>query len=319
MDGDGRTLHPQVAGMLKAAQEAGVTPPHNLTVEAARRQHRDTAARRDADRTPVGPIEDFSIDAPGRKIPVRLYHPPQASGAAPPLLVFFHGGGHVIGSLDTHDQLVRNLVALSGCVALSVDYRLAPENPFPAGVDDAEFAVRWAAENGDRLGADAGRLAVGGDSSGGNLAAAVCLRLHASGGPAACFQLLIYPVVDWTFRADSYRRYASGFGILETETMRWFRAHYFRREADWTDRDASPIFADDLSGLPPALVLLAECDVLHDEGRDYAGRLEAAGVPVELETCPGMVHGFVGQAAVLDGAVAAQRRCAEALRRAFAR
>ena len=201
---------------------------------------------------------------------------------------------------------------------MSVDYRLAPEHKFPAAAEDAFAAVRWCAAHGAEIGADPRRIAVGGDSAGGNLAAVAALMARDAGGPAMRLQVLVYPVADYACDTESYRTYATGYGMLEAQSMRWFRDQYLRGEADRLDWRAAPLRAADLSGVAPALVLTAQCDVLHDEGEAYAQRLRAAGVEVEHRDCEGMIHGFFTMAPAIDGAVRAQALACDALKRAFA-
>ncbi len=216
------------------------------------------------------------------------------------MLVYFHGGGWVVGDLDTHDAPCRLLARAAGVRVLSVDYRLAPEHRFPAAADDALAAFRWAVEHAAELGADPRRIAVGGDSAGGNVSASTALQAARDGGPAPAFQLLIYPVTDNAAPSDpatqtgSYRMFADGF-FLTAEQMRWYRAHYFGAAEATAARDvrASPLLADDLSGLAPAHVVTAGFDPLRDEGEAYAARLREAGVRTTLRRHPGLIHGFV--------------------------
>jgi acetyl esterase len=223
----------------------------------------------------------------------------------------------VIGSLDTHDAIARNLCAGAQCTVASVDYRMGPEHRFPAAVDDAVAAAGWLAANAAELGADPERVAVGGDSAGGNLAACVALAARDTAGPRLCYQLLVYPLVDYRCDSASYETYATGYGVLEARTMAWFRDHYLGSAADAEDWRASPLLAENHAGLPPALVITAECDVLHDEGVAYARALAGAGNAVEHIEASGMIHGFFGLAPMISGAVVAQAQAVEALRRAF--
>lgn len=240
----------------------------------------------------VASVEDRAIPGPGGDIPVRIYRP-VATGASG-CLVFFHGGGFVLGDLETHDHLCRELANRSGGVVVAVDYRLAPEHRHPAAVDDSWAALRWVVAEAGSLGIDPRAIAVGGDSAGGNLAAVVARRARDAGGPDLCFQLLVYPVTDlhdmgsW----DSRRRNGEGYA-LSSGLMDWFHGHYLGPDGPTPgDVDVSPILVDDVAGLPSAHVVLAEFDPLHDEGRAYAERLAAAGVAVELIDYPGAVHIF---------------------------
>lgn len=311
-------LHPQVVTLLERMAAADLKPIVELTAAQARAQFDALAAARDSERTPVGAIEEIGIPGPAGEITVRLYRPGDAPADNLPLLVFFHGGGHVIGSLDSHDEVARVLCAGAGCLVASVDYRLAPEHKFPAAIDDAFVATRWLAANAGTLGADAARIAVGGDSAGANLAAVVALMARDAGEPALVAQHLVYPVADYACQSASYRAYAAGYGPVTEAGMRWFQGHYLRGPDDVDDWRASPLRAPDLSGLPPALVITAECDVLHDEGVALAEAMAAAGTPVEHVDWPGMIHGFFSFAPFLDEGKAAQRLACERLRTIFA-
>ena len=212
-------------------------------------------------------------------------------------MVWFHGGGWVIGSIDTHDSVGRRLAAGAGCIVVSVGYRLAPEHRYPAAVEDAWSATAWLAANAGAWGGDTTRLAVGGDSAGGNLAAVVALRARASGLVLAA-QQLVYPVTDCDFETASYRRNSTGMGLTEA-AMRWYWDHYVPDPQRRKEPDASPLRALDLAGVAPALVVVCDLDPLHDEGVAYARKLEAAGVPVRLSVYEGMIHGFIRMAAVM--------------------
>lgn len=281
-------MNPQVEALL--AMFAQMPPVDYATITAP-------ALRETADQPmQMGPppavarVEDLTLDLPGRSIPARLYIP-EGAGDNPPLVLFYHGGGWVIGTIDTHDGTARALARASGAAVLSVGYRLAPEAPFPAPLDDCHDALVWAKDNAARLGVDASRLAVAGDSAGGNLAAAVAIRARDGGGPALRHQLLLYPVTDNDFTNASYAENGGGHAFLTTDMMRWFWRQYIGDAAVAPDLAAVLRHAD-LSRLPPATVLTAQFDPLRDEGTAYAARLEAAGVPVEAETAPGMIHGF---------------------------
>jgi acetyl esterase len=236
--------------------------------------------------------EDLLLPGPAGTLPARLYRPAGAA-AGLPMLVFFHGGGFVFGSLDSHyDGLCRALCGEAGALVLSVDYRLAPEHKFPAATLDCAAAMRWAAEQAPRLGADPRRLVVAGGSAGGNLAAVTALRLREEGGPKLAGQLLIYPVIDLPAPSPSYRDFAAGYH-LTAEDMAWFWQQYLDDPADGAHPYAAPLRAASLAGLPPAHVLTAEYDPLRDEGEAYAARLRAAGVAVEQVREAGMIHGFL--------------------------
>ncbi len=259
-------------------------------------------------------VEDRVIPGPAGEIPVRVYKPELERPL--PTLVFFHGGGWVIGSLDSHDGTCRELARKVACAVVSVDYRLAPEHPYPSAAEDCYAATCWVSEHGTELGVDSSRLAIGGDSAGGNLAAVVAQMARDRGGAALAFQLLIYPVTDSDFSRASYQENAEGY-LLETAAMRWFWDHYVPDPAQRREPYCAPLRAADLSGLPPALVLTAELDPLRDEGEAYGRRLAAAGVPVTVTRYAGMIHGFFGMGMLVEGARQAVAQASEALRLAF--
>ena len=266
----------------------------------------------------VASVEDRAIPGAQGTTPVRIYQPAGVAADAGPLavLVYFHGGGFVLCDLDTHDGTCRALANAAGCVVVSVDYRLAPEHPFPAAPEDCYSATRWVADNAASIGADPTRVAVGGDSAGGNLAAAVTLMARERSGPALVHQLLIYPVMDHNFDTTSYGDNAEGY-FLTRDMMKWFWGHYLEKQDDGRNELASPLRADDLASLPPATVMTAEFDPLRDEGEAYAARLSAAGVATELTRYDGLFHGFFGMSAAIDKAREAVDRAASDLRRSF--
>ena len=234
------------------------------------------------------------IDGPA-PIPARHYEPLEPGGPHP-LLVYYHGGGFLYGDLDTHDNVCRILCRHAGAHVLAVDYRLSPEHPFPAAVEDARAALRWAYVNAERLGADPSRIGVGGDSAGGNLAAVTSQLAANDGGPAPVLQLLIYPVTDFTIRRRSRELFGDGF-LLTNAEMDWFEANYLGPGSPQaSDPRASPLLATDLSGLPPAFVVTAAFDPLRDEGEAYARALQDAGTPATLRRFPGFIHGFINAA-----------------------
>jgi acetyl esterase len=291
-------LDPQAQVLLDQMAALGLAPLDTLSAEDARRQSEmRRAAAPPGD--PVHQVENGTIPGPSGEIPVRIYRP-EGDGLLP-ALVYFHGGGWVLGNLDSHDATCRSLTNGAQCVVISVDYRLAPEHKFPAAVDDAYIATQWVAENAGSLGIDPGRIAVGGDSAGGNLAAAVTLLAKERSGPAIAYQVLIYPVTNYSFDTASYETNAEGY-MLTKRSMVWFWNHYLADPADGQNPCASPLKAADLSGLPPAMVITAEFDPLRDEGAAYAERLRQAGVPVVYADYPGMIHGFFGMALMLDTA-----------------
>lgn len=283
-------------------------------VEARRRF--ESVRRPQDDPTPVAGVVDELIDGPGGPLPLRVYHPVGVS-SHPPLLLFLHGGGFVLGGLESHDEIVRSLVDAVGAVAVAVDYRLAPENPYPAALDDAWAALQWAARRAGELGADPHRIVVAGDSAGGNLAAAVAIRARDLGGPPLAAQLLLYPMLDRGCDTASYTENATGY-YLGRSHLEWFWRQYLPGPADGTDPQACPARTADLTGLPPAIVVTAELDPLRDEGEAYAARLDAAGVAVWSRRYDGMFHGFLGFARTLAVALAAQREVTDRLRAVLA-
>ena len=310
------TLHPQIVQVLEAMAKAELRPIEAMTPPEARAQMEATARARQAEPLPVAKVEERLIPGPAGEIRLRLYWP-NAAGPVP-VIVYYHGGGHVIGSLDTHDFIARNLCAGAGALLVSVDYRMGPEHKFPAAVDDCFAALQWVHANAASLGADPGRIGVHGDSAGANLAAVVALIARDAGGPRLRLQSLVYPVGDYTLSGASYRKYAQGCGMLTPDAMAWFARHYLRSPADAEDWRASPLKAPSHAGVAPAIVVVAECDVLHDDGESYAEALRRAGVPVEYREYPGMIHGFLGMVPVVDDAMNAQRQVWAAFKRAFA-
>lgn len=265
---------------------------------------------------PIGKAVDTVAKGPAGDIPIRNYSPVGAGSAALPTLIYYHGGGYVIGNLDTHDGLCRMMANESGMRVIAVDYRLAPEHRFPAAVEDACAALEWIETHVSDLGVDTNRLAVGGDSAGGGLAAAVAQWAKARGGPKLAFQMLLFPVTQIGGETRSMRENAEGY-FLEKQTLDWFFEHYLETGADKSDLRMSPLLAKDVSGLPPAYLMTAEYDPLHDEGIAYADRLRAVGVPVTVADYPGLVHDFVYLQAVLPQAGEALRRACAALRGAL--
>ncbi|MSP67859.1 MAG: alpha/beta hydrolase [Alphaproteobacteria bacterium] len=260
-------------------------------------------------------VRQFTVPTPSAPIPVRLYRPQGAVGDALPLVVYFHGGGWVIGDLDTHDAVCRGVADAFGGLILSVEYRKAPEAPFPAAVEDCWAATRWAAAHAAAIGADAARLAVGGDSAGGNLAAVVCQLAKTAGAPRIRFQSLVYPAVDMTMGFPSVKAMGQDYNLTEA-LMVWFIDQYLGT-ADRRDPRASPLFAADLSGLPPAQILTARFDPLHDEGKAYAEALRGAGVRVAYHCYEDMIHAFVNMPGFIDAGREAHTRVGLALREAL--
>jgi acetyl esterase len=307
------SLHPQVAALLERVARSPLPPYHTVPAFVARRIYRDTRAAL----SPRAPeIAEVRLQVFNNAVAVRSYRP--VRDEVLPALVFFHGGGWTIGDLDTHDVVCRQLALGARCAVFSVDYRLAPEHPFPAAVDDCFFATRFVFENAKTLGVDPQRIAVGGDSAGGNLAAVVALMARDAGGPPLAYQLLIYPATDQRCQFASHERNGEGY-LLTKDGIRFFRGGYLPNETDRTDWRASPLLAASHAGLPPALVLTAGYDPLLDEGRAYAERLAKAGIDVSYREFSDMVHGFVLFGGAVDAANAALAECCERLRGAFER
>jgi acetyl esterase len=312
-------LDPQARALIDLMAQRGVPPVHTLAVDEARRLYRERRGFTQPEPPAVGEVRDLAAPGPHGAIPLRLVRPASVPDTRPlPLLVYFHGGGWTIGDLDTHDVLCRTLCAGAGIAVLSVDYRLAPEHRFPAAVDDAVASTRFARVQAGSLGVDPARIAVGGDSAGGNLAAVVGLALRDAGEPVPAFQLLIYPATDMRAVAPSHESNAQGY-LLTRDSVEYYRGHYMADPADWPDWRASPLLAADHAHLPPALVLTAGFDPLRDEGRQYADALSGAGVPTQLVCFERQVHGFVTMGRVIDEANTALDLCASALRRALGR
>jgi acetyl esterase len=306
-------VHPQVAALLEAAARSSLPTLDKVSPFVARRFYTDRCKAVMPKK--VAEAQVRLLLTPGG-IAIRAYRP---AGAAKtevlPALVFFHGGGWTIGDLDTHDVLCRELANGARCEVFSVEYRLAPESPFPAAVDDCIAATQFVSTY-----SKSGRIAVGGDSAGGNLAAVVALHARdewqTRGGPSLCFQLLIYPATDQNLETESLQRNGEGY-LLTRPLMEKFRANYLPRPADYADWRASPALAKSFAGLPPAFVLTAGFDPLLDEGRQYVERLARAGVEVAYRDYPDMIHGFILMGGALDSANAAVADCCAALRRAF--
>ncbi|HEX7436439.1 MAG TPA: alpha/beta hydrolase [Caldimonas sp.] len=315
-------LHPQSRALLTLIEERGFPPTHTLTPTEARAFYRERRAFTQPEPPQVGSVRELQAEGPHGPIPMRLYLPlaaPDGDAAARgalPVLVYFHGGGWVIGDLDTHDTLCRELTNGSGCAVVAVDYRMGPEHRFPAAVDDCIAATRWLRREASALGLDPKRIAVGGDSAGGNLAAVVSIAAREAGDPALAFQLLIYPATDMRRTAPSHTTNGEGY-LLTRDTIGYFHDHYIddvRHDLDWR---ASPLLHADLSKLPPALVLTAGYDPLRDEGMAYAAQLTKAGNRVTYVCFERQIHGFITMGRVLDEANAAVSMCVAELRRAL--
>ncbi len=312
-------LHPQVRALLDLMIERKVPPTHTLEPTVARGVYRERRIVTQPAPQAVAEVRDLTADGPLGAVPLRLYRPTASDerAAGSPVLVYFHGGGWVIGDLDTHDTLCRELANLAGIVVVAVDYRMGPEHRFPAAYDDAFAATRWVATHADEIGIDAARLAVGGDSAGGNLAAAVCIGARDASPPLPiAFQLLIYPATDMRCLHASHVTNGQGY-LLIRDTIRYFHDHYIDDPKHDTDWRASPLLASDLSRLPPALVVTAGFDPLRDEGLDYADALAGAGARVGYVCFERQIHGFLPMGKVLDEAATAVALCAAELRRAL--
>lgn len=306
-------LDPQVALLIQA--EATTPEMNTLSVEDARKLIQTALAATAGEKEHIKNIEDRRIPGPEGSIPIRIYTP---EGEVPfPVLIFFHGGGWVLCNLDTHDSICRSLANLAGCIVVSVDYRLAPEHKYPAAVEDCYAATCWVAENAAAIGGDPMRIAVGGDSAGGNLTAVVTLKARDEDGPSIIFQLLVYPVTDYYLPGTaSYIENQEGY-LLTRKDMIWYFDHYLSSQDEAQDPHVSPLKAPDLSNLPPAMVITAEFDLLRDEGEAYALRLQEAGVPVILKRYNGLIHGLFGKDDGIEQAIQAQIDAANALHEAF--
>ncbi len=306
-----RELDPQVQAFVEEVAKLGYGPIHEMTTEEARASHDDIADRFGGGTEPIGQIEDSEIEGPAGKLPVRIYTP---EGDGPfPILVYFHGGGWTVGNCTSSDPFVQRLSNRAGCVAVSVEYRLAPEHPFPAATEDAYSAIQWVADNADRICGNEQQIAVGGDAAGGTLAAVVSLMARDRGGPSLAYQLLYYAAFDLSScDTDSYREDPEAEKLME-----WALSRYLPNVQDRLGPYASPLLASDLTGLPPALVLTCEFDFVRDEGEAYARRLEEAGVSVKHSRYEGMIHGFLGLYGAIDRVEDAIAESAAELRVAF--
>jgi len=306
-------LDPQLQAMRDQRERDNVPPLYAMSLADARAADLASIRAGGGEPEPVYEVNDFSIAGPGGELPLRVYRP--AIQRPLPALLYFFGGGWVLGTIDTADGVSRSLANSCGALVVVPGYRLAPEHPFPAAIDDCYAAVRWVAGHADEIGADPARLAVGGDSAGGNLAAGVALRARA-GGPALVGQLLVYPNTDQLADDQSMRAADDPF-LFNRRSVAWYRDHYLADSADAASPLASPLRAGSLAGLPPALVITAEYDPLRDQGEAYARRLADEGVPAELSRYPGMAHGFFTMAGTVDASRAAIAQAASRLRAWF--
>ena len=306
-------LDPQIVKVMESVAALGLPPANTVSPDEARANARN---RPRAPGPEVAKVENRNIPSTDGEVPVRIYTP---EGNGPfPILAWYHGGGWVVGDLESADATARDLCVGGECVVVSVDYRLAPDAKFPGPANDCWAATTWAVENAVSINGDASRLAVGGDSAGGNIAAAMCLMAADQGGPEIALQLLIYPVTDVDFTTVSYDDNAEGYGLTKV-TMEWYWDHYLESMADASNPYAAPLQAKSLAGQPPALVITAEYDPLRDEGEAYAKRLSEAGVATTATRYDGVIHGFFNMNAVVDKSQQAVDEASAALRNAFAR
>ena len=309
-------VDPQMQGVLERVAKSALPPFYTVSADEARRIYKDTRAVLSPPVPEVGEVRDIAASGPAGPIPLRLYRGlGTAAGTPLPLLAYFHGGGWTVGDLDTHDIICRTLANNARCAVIAVDYRMGPEHKFPAAVDDCIAATRWVAAEAPALGVDASRIAVGGDSAGGNLAAVVAITLRDAGGPPLVFQALAYPATDQRMDTASHAKFGDGY-LLTRNNMLWFRDNYLDSR-DYDDWRASPLRAADLARLPPAHIITAGYDPLLDEGRASSDRLVAAGVPVLYECFEGMAHGFLTMGGVVAAANHALYRLGQSLAQAF--
>ncbi|KUI25890.1 esterase [Mycobacterium sp. IS-1496] len=301
-------LDPQIARMIEAL-DSGFPPVHTMTGAQARATIRSRFVAA-ADPEPVACVEDRGVERAGGPIPVRIYRPAGAPVGSLPVLVYAHGGGFVFCDLDSHDGLCRSIANQIGAVVVSVAYRLAPEHPWPAAAEDVYAVTRWVSENCAALGADPGRIAVGGDSAGGNLAAVTALMARDRGGPALTAQVLVYPMITPDFSTESYRLFGAGY-YNPADALRWYWDQYVPDESDRTDPYVSPLHAD-LRGLPPAVVVIAGHDPLRDEGLRFGGALAEAGVPTVVRRFDGGIHGFMTMPSLEIAQAARAQLCRDA-------
>ena len=307
-------LDPQAAALIALMADKKVPPTHTLTPAEARRAYLERRSYSQPEPPAVAEVRALATED---GVPLRLYRPAASAAASVlPVLVYFHGGGWTMGDLDTHDVLCRQLCNGAGVAVVAVDYRMGPEHRFPAAVDDCIQATRWVRSQAAALGVNATRVAVGGDSAGGNLAAVVALALRDAGDAPLAHQLLIYPATDMRGVAPSHQRNGQGY-VLTADTIAYFRGHYIADPAQWADWRASPLLASDHTRLPPALVLTAGYDPLVDEGRQYADALSAAGNRVQFVCFERQIHGFLPMGRVLDEARTAVALCCAVLREAL--
>jgi acetyl esterase len=313
---DGRTLDGRTQWLLKLLARSGQPPVEKTAVVDARMAYDAFMIEMGGRPAPIGEMVDRTIAGPAGQLRLRIYRPARTVARLLPAILFFHGGGWVMGSLEGYDLVSRYLCARAGCVVVVVDYRLAPEHKFPAAIDDAVAAYRWLATDATGLGVDPARIVIAGDSAGGNVAAVAAQLVRGEPRPP-CLQWLIYPATDFSADSGSYRSCGDGF-LLTRAAVEWFRGHYLTGPADIDDPRASPLKAPDLSGLPPALVYTAGLDPLRDQGQAYAGRLAAAGVKTIHREFDSLIHGFVGLRGTVQAAARAMDDMVAGLRHELA-
>lgn len=304
------SLHPQAAAFLAVWNRVNTAPLETTPVEVTRKSLMAGIGPL-KDCPELARIETLSIDGPDGPLRIRIYQP--HGGTPQPVCLYFHGGGWVLNSIDTHDDLARRLADAGGCIVISVDYRLAPEHKYPSAVKDAWSALEWTVRQGGKYGMDASRIAVCGDSAGANLAAVLCLLTRDRNGPPIRSQVLAYPITDCDFERFSYQTNAEGYFLTRSQ-MQWFWEQYVSTPQQMREPYASPLLADSLAGLPPAVVLTAEYDPLRDEGEAYGTALAAAGIPATLVRYPGMIHGFLKRVESFDDARSAIQLIGKELR-----
>jgi acetyl esterase len=308
-------LDPQVAAVLENIRLAGNPEYWQMSPAQARDWHNRKSGILDVAPEPVHAVDDRIVPADEAAVPVRIYTP-RPSNSPLPVLVWLHGGGHVVGSLTSYDALCRKLALSADCIVVSVDYRLAPEHKFPAGVIDSFAALEWVGRHAADFGGDPGRIAIGGDSAGGNLAAVCAILARDAGGPSLVFQLLVYPRTAPDEDSPSHHALAEGY-MLTRKVILWFHGHYRSSDSDRQDFRYAPLIASDLSQLPPTLIVVGEYDPLRDDGIAYAARLRDAGNEVELADYAGMVHPFFSMGGAVDAGRRAMVQATDALRRIF--
>jgi len=309
------TLDPLAQGFLDQLASMPRSKTWEITPEEARAGFRAQIKMFGPKDVPIGKVKNLTMPGPGGDLPLRVYTPVAAGGEALPALLFFHGGAFRVGDLDSYEPVCRLIAGAAGCRVIAVDYRLAPEHVFPAAVDDAMAAARWVEANASELGVDPNRIAVGGDSAGGNLAAVVAQLAHKEGEPRIACQLLMFPVTQFGSPFPSMQEFGVGY-LLEKDALEYCYERYAPREL-WSDARVSPLLTQEIAGLPPAYVMLAGCDPLHDEGLAYAKKLRSGGVKVDVADYHGLIHGFTNFQAVLPQAHEALTAAAKALKAAF--